>query len=53
MLIELDLFGRVVEVGSFSAAARRLGVSTSTVSRAVLRLEQKLHSRLVLPTSGT
>ncbi len=41
------LFLRVVEAGSFTAAARRLTVPTSTVTRIVSRLEQSLRVRLV------
>jgi DNA-binding transcriptional LysR family regulator len=52
MLTELDTFVRVVEAGSFSAAARKLRVPTSTVSRAVLRLEQSLRASLLFRTSG-
>ncbi len=46
-LSELDLFVRFVEAGSLAAAARRLGVPTSTVSRAVQRLERSLRTSLV------
>lgn len=50
-LSELDLFVRFVEAGSLAAAARRLGVPTSTVSRAVQRLERALSTSLVSRSS--
>ncbi|MEM8504394.1 MAG: LysR family transcriptional regulator [Cyanobacteria bacterium P01_D01_bin.1] len=40
-------FVTVVDVGSFSAAAKRLGVSTSYVSRSVADLEARLGIRLL------
>jgi LysR family transcriptional regulator, regulator for bpeEF and oprC len=45
------VFINVVETRSFSATARVLGVSTSAVSAAVLRLEQKLAVRLLNRTT--
>lgn len=47
ILDEAAVFVRVVERGSFSAAARELGVPTSTVSRQVQRLEDALGVSLV------
>lgn len=44
-------FVRVAEARSFSAAARALGVPTSTVSRTVTRLEAELGVRLVQRTT--
>jgi LysR family glycine cleavage system transcriptional activator len=41
-LPELHAFAAVVETGSFSRAAQRLGVTQGAVSRAVLRLEARL-----------
>jgi DNA-binding transcriptional LysR family regulator len=52
--IELDslaFFVRVAEHRSFTKAARELGVPTSTVSRAVARLEDRLGARLVQRTT--
>ncbi|MCC6898397.1 MAG: LysR family transcriptional regulator [Polyangiaceae bacterium] len=48
-----DLFGlvRVIELGSFAGAARELGVPTSTVSRAVQRLEATMGVRLLHRTT--
>ena len=45
------VFLKVVETRNFSDAARSLGVSTSAVSAAVLRLEQKLAVRLLNRTT--
>ncbi|WP_373387405.1 LysR family transcriptional regulator [Pseudomonas alcaligenes] len=42
----LDEFVAVAESGQFAAAARRLGLSTSQVSRQVARLEERLQTRL-------
>lgn len=42
----MQLFVRVVEEGSFSAAARHLGVTPSSVSRQVSQLEAELGARL-------
>jgi DNA-binding transcriptional LysR family regulator len=44
-------FARVVELGSFTAAAAALGVPKSSVSRAVLRLEEALGVRLLQRTT--
>ncbi|MCU0812565.1 MAG: LysR family transcriptional regulator, partial [Thiobacillaceae bacterium] len=38
----MAVYARVVEGGSFSAAARRLGMSRSAVSKAVTKLEKTL-----------
>jgi DNA-binding transcriptional LysR family regulator len=51
-MAELDLndvavFVRVVELAGFAKAARELGVPTSTLSRAVARLEKTTGTRLV------
>lgn len=42
----LDEFVAVAECGQFAAAGKRLGLSTSQVSRQVARLEERLQSRL-------
>jgi DNA-binding transcriptional LysR family regulator len=47
----LLVFINVVETRNYSATARSLGVSTSAVSAAVLRLEQKLAVRLLNRTT--
>lgn len=44
----LALFITVVEQGSFSAAARQLGLSPSAVSRSIDRIEARLGVRLLL-----
>jgi LysR family glycine cleavage system transcriptional activator len=46
-LIELHAFVAVVETGSFSRAAGRLSVTPGAVSRAVLRLEERLGGPLL------
>src|SRR5262245_29021388 len=42
----LDEFVAVAETGQFTAAAERLGLSSSHVSRQVARLEERLQTRL-------
>ncbi|MDD3329353.1 MAG: LysR family transcriptional regulator [Zoogloea sp.] len=42
----LEEFVAVAETGGFSAAARHLGLSASQVSRQVLRLEERMQTRL-------
>lgn len=50
-LNELRVFVRVAEVGNFAEAARHLGMSTSSASKAVRRLEEKLGARLLSRTT--
>jgi DNA-binding transcriptional LysR family regulator len=50
-LNDLRLFAEVVEHGSFTAAARGLGVQTSKLSRRVRALEEELGVRLLNRTS--
>jgi DNA-binding transcriptional LysR family regulator len=47
-LSEMRMFQAVVDAQSFTAAAAELGVSQSMVSRAVVRLEQRLGTALLL-----
>ncbi len=47
----LEVFSRVVEAGSFSAAARLLGLSKSAVSKRVAGLEDRLGARLLNRTT--
>ena len=44
---EMEVFVAVVETGGFSAAARRLSMTPSAVSKLVTRLEKRLDARLV------
>ena len=48
---DLLLFARVVDEGSFTRAAERLGLPKSTVSRRVAALEAQLGERLLLRTT--
>ncbi|MDO8298153.1 LysR family transcriptional regulator [Lacisediminimonas sp.] len=48
---DLLLFAHIVETGSFSRAALRLGVPKSTVSRRLANLEAQLGERLLLRTT--
>ena len=50
---ELTVFLSVVEQGSFSAAARKLELSPSAVSKLIARLEARLHVRLFERIGGT
>lgn len=52
-LHRMAVFARVVEVGSFSGAARSLGVAKSAVSRHVGVLEEHLNVRLLNRTTRT
>ncbi len=52
-LNELFVFTRVVQAGSFVAAARALGMPKSTVSRKVSALEARLGARLLHRTTRT
>src|SRR5262245_45798981 len=45
------VFARVVQAGSFTAAARELSMPKSTVSRKVSELEERLQSRLLQRTT--
>ncbi|MFK8253884.1 LysR family transcriptional regulator [Ancylobacter terrae] len=48
---EMEVFLTVAERGSFSAAGRRLGLSTSAVSKLVSRIEARLGARLLVRTT--
>jgi DNA-binding transcriptional LysR family regulator len=50
-LNELIVFARVVQAGSFTEAAAKLGMPKSTVSRKVSDLEERLKSRLLQRTT--
>ena len=50
-LPDMVVFARVVDVGSFSGAARQLGLTPSAVSRQVARLEGVLRVRLLERTT--
>jgi DNA-binding transcriptional LysR family regulator len=51
LLTEMVVFAKVVETGSFSAAAHLLGTTPSATSRAVARLEKVLGTRLLQRTT--
>ena len=51
LLPYLAIFVRVVEAGSFSAAARQQGSTASAVSRQIAQLEQTLGVRLLERTT--
>ena len=50
-LTSLEVFSRVVETGGFSAAARKLNMSTTMVSNHVQALEERLGVRLLQRTT--
>src|SRR5687768_10841065 len=50
-LNEIVVFAQVVRSGSFSAAAAKLGMPKSTVSRKVSELEERLKARLLQRTT--
>ncbi|SAL76149.1 LysR family transcriptional regulator [Caballeronia telluris] len=50
-LVELETFLAVVELGSFSAAAKRLHISQPSVTSRVQRLESTLKTRLLIRTT--
>lgn len=47
-LRDMQLFVRVVETGSFSAAARHLGIGQPAISKAMAALEERLGARLLV-----
>jgi molybdate transport repressor ModE-like protein len=47
----MAVFVRLAQEGSFTSAARALGISTPSVSKCVARLEQRLGVRLVERTT--
>src|SRR5262245_39642856 len=50
-LNDMLVFARVVQAGSFTAAATALGMPKSTVSRRVSELEERLDARLLQRTT--
>src|SRR5690606_15910212 len=50
-LVDLGVFARVVELGSFTAAAERSGIAKSAVSRRVALLERRLGVQLLRRTT--
>ena len=51
MVRDMEVFVQAADSGSLSAAARRLGLSTSAVSREIARLEDRLQTRLLHRTT--
>lgn len=51
LLSEMAIFVNVVDSGSFSTTARKLGVSPSSVSRSITRLEHALEEKLLERTT--
>ncbi|MDF1748324.1 MAG: LysR family transcriptional regulator, partial [Alphaproteobacteria bacterium] len=47
----IAVFAAVVEAGSFTAAADKMGQSKSAVSKQVTRLEQRLGAQLIARTT--
>ncbi|MGQ4878633.1 LysR family transcriptional regulator [Billgrantia sp. LNSP4103-1] len=50
---EMEVFVRVIEAGSFSAAARELRLTPSAVSKLIARMEVRLGIRLLTRTART
>ena len=50
-LIELHVFVAVYEAGTFSGAARRLGISLPSISRHIAKLETSLGTKLIQRTT--
>jgi DNA-binding transcriptional LysR family regulator len=50
-LQSMGVFARVVEAGSFTAAARALETTTSSVSKRIARMEEQLGVRLLVRTT--
>ncbi|QRM54444.1 LysR family transcriptional regulator [Sinorhizobium sp. BG8] len=48
---DLEIFSRVVDTGSMSAAGRTLGLSPAVVSKRIKRLEERLGTRLLQRTT--
>jgi DNA-binding transcriptional LysR family regulator len=51
LLSELAIFVKVVELGSFSQTAKKLGSSTATISRSITHLEETLAEKLLVRTT--
>jgi DNA-binding transcriptional LysR family regulator len=50
---EMEVFVQAVELGSFSAAGRRLELSPSAVSKVITRIEDRLGTRLLVRSTRT
>ena len=50
-LIGMAIFARVVKAGSFSAAANRIGLSKSAISKHITQLEERLNAQLLHRTT--
>jgi len=49
--LDLEIFARVVEAGSMSAAGRQMGLSPAVVSKRLRKLEERLGTRLLQRTT--
>jgi DNA-binding transcriptional LysR family regulator len=50
-LSAMDALVRVIEIGSFSGAARQLHIGQPAVSKAIAQIEERLGVRLLLRTA--
>lgn len=51
MIEDIRIFVKIVQLGGFGAAAKALGIPTSTISRTIMRLEEETGTKLLLRTT--